>query len=257
MSVFGKTYANAYDSLYGEKDYAGECDMIEALLAHAGLSGAARLLDLGCGTGSHAVPLAQRGHWVSGVDLSEAMLVQARDKASAAGVAAQADFHLGDVRSVRLADREFDAAIMMFAVLGYQQTDDDVHAALRTARAHLTAGAPFIFDVWYGPGVMADKPGSRERVVENGSERIVRRTNAILDEADHLCAVQFDLEVWRQGERTIQAHEEHLMRFFFTDELECFAADSGFSLLTFRDFPNWRNPVSASSWNAVGVLRAV
>ncbi|HVV27180.1 MAG TPA: class I SAM-dependent methyltransferase [Rhizomicrobium sp.] len=257
MSVFGKTYAGAYDSLYGEKDYASECDMIEALMLRPGSSRAAKLLDLGCGTGNHAIPLAQRGHRVSGVDLSEAMLIQARDKASAAGISANTDFYLGDVRDIRLSAGKFDAAIMMFAVLGYQQTDDDVLAALRTARAHITTGAPFIFDVWYGPGVMADKPGPRERIIEQDGERIVRRTDSILDERNHLCTVRFNLEIWRHEKMIDQIREEHRMRFFFPDELEHFAEKSGFSLVTLRNFPAWTEVVSPYAWNTVGVLRAI
>jgi SAM-dependent methyltransferase len=257
VSVFGATYAGAYDTLYGEKDYAAECDMIEALMALTGGAAKSRLIDLGCGTGNHAIPLAQRGFAVTGLDMSAAMLERARQKAAIAGVAGKTDFQLGDVRQALPGVRDFNAAIMMFAVLGYQQTDVDVRAALSAARGYLVPGAPFIFDVWYGPGVVADKPGPRERTVGEDGQRLVRRTNSILDEERHLCAVQFDLEVWRDGVRVEQTHEEHVMRFFFPEELERFAISAGFYLLTLRSFPEWQNPVSGKSWNAVGVLRAV
>ena len=257
MAIFGEQYAQAYDSLYREKNYSRECDMIEALLALDRGGGKARLLDLGCGTGNHAVPLAQRGYAVTGIDLSEDMLVRAREKAAEAGVTAKTAFHHGDVRTVKLVDANFDAALMMFAVLGYQKTDDDVCAALKAARANIVSGAPFIFDVWYGPGVIADKPGPRERVIEKGEERVIRRTNTILDEARHLCIVQFDLEVSRGGVKTGETHEEHVMRFFFPDELERFARECGFSLVTLRSFPDWQQPAVPSSWNTVGLLRAI
>jgi SAM-dependent methyltransferase len=257
MSVFGSTYAGAYDKLYGEKDYASECDMIEALLALDAGGKKTRLLDLGCGTGNHAIPLALRGYDVTGVDLSDGMLSRAQDKAAAAGATGRTAFHHGDVRTVDLAQKGFDAALMMFAVLGYQQTDADVRAALKTVRAHVGTGAPFIFDVWYGPGVVADKPGPRERVIENGTDKIIRRTNALLDEARHLCTVQFDLEMIRDGVPAGKTQEEHVMRFFFPDELEKFAAECGFKLVTLRNFPDWLEPVSVASWNAVGLLQAV
>lgn len=256
MSVFGTTYAGAYDTLYGEKNYFLECDMIEALLGLSSKRGGA-LLDLGCGTGNHAIPLAGRGYAVTGVDLSDAMLVRAREKAALAGVSGGTQFQNGDVRTVRLGEGSYDAVLMMFAVLGYQQNDDDVRAALGTARYHLEAGSAFIFDVWYGPGVIADKPGPRERVVENDEERIVRRTNTDLDEERHLCSVRFDLEIWRAGEKIDEVHEKHVMRFFFPEELQRFAAESGFVLKTLRGFPNWQHPVGETSWNAVGVFQAV
>jgi SAM-dependent methyltransferase len=191
------------------------------------------------------------------VDFSSAMLEHAARKAVDAGVGDRTDFHIGDVRQVLPGAGRFDAAIMMFAVLGYQKTDNDVLSALSAARSYLVPGAPFIFDIWYGPGVIADKPGPRERVIENGAERIIRRTNAILDEAQHLCTVQFDLETWRDGERITETHEEHGMRFFFQDELVDFARQCDFDLVTLRDFPDWNAPVRTSSWNSIGMLRAI
>jgi len=73
--VFGREYASVYDALYRNKDYEGEVDLIERILAEHGASGPRRLLDLGCGTGNHALPLARRGHTVLGVDRSASMLV--------------------------------------------------------------------------------------------------------------------------------------------------------------------------------------
>jgi len=256
LSVFGQTYASAYDHLYDEKDYVGECDMIEALITADGAE-PRRLLDLGCGTGNHAIPLARRGYTVAGVDISEAMLARAREKAAALGAAAKTAFYRGDVRTFRLNAQNFDAALMMFAVLGYQQTDEDVAAALDTARAHLVPGASFVFDVWYGPGVIADKPGPRNRVVEKGADRIMRQTNTEIDESRHLCSVRFDVDVWQNGVQTARTREEHIMRYFFPDELEKFARASGFTLVTLRCFPNWKEPIVSSSWNAVGMLRAI
>jgi SAM-dependent methyltransferase len=257
MSIFGEAYAGAYDQLYGEKDYGKECDMIESLLAPKGAGRKMRLLDLGCGTGNHAIPLAMRGHTVTGIDISDSMLAQARKKANLAGVSEGTEFHCGDIRTFELPDRDFDAAIMMFAVLGYQQSDADVCKALTAARMHVVSGAALVFDVWYGPGVVADKPKPRDRVIENGKEQIVRRTNVILDEQRHLCTVLFDLDVRQGGRETRKAHEEHVMRFFFPDELDRLSRECGFSLETLRDFVAWTDPVKPTSWNAIGVLQAV
>ena len=58
--------------------------MVEELKLEAG----ARLLDMGCGTGRHAVELARRGYQVTGVDISAGMLAQARANAEKAGVIA-------------------------------------------------------------------------------------------------------------------------------------------------------------------------
>ena len=136
--VFGTTYANAYDALYRDKDYSSEVDLIERILAEHGCGGRRRLLDLGCGTGNHAIPLAQRGHTVTGIDISSGMLAQAVDKAKSAKLPAGTAlpvFAEGDLRRLELQQR-FEAVLMMFAVLGYQQQNADLIAALETVKRH-------------------------------------------------------------------------------------------------------------------------
>ncbi|MGD9932216.1 MAG: class I SAM-dependent methyltransferase [Dehalococcoidia bacterium] len=58
---------------------------VEFLLSVLDLPAGAHLLDVGCGTGRHAIALAQRGFRVTGVDLSAGMLLQGVEKARAAG----------------------------------------------------------------------------------------------------------------------------------------------------------------------------
>jgi ubiquinone/menaquinone biosynthesis C-methylase UbiE len=75
-------------------------------------------LDLGCGTGDHALPLAKRGYQVVGVDRSAGMLKSARKKAASGQVDGKPNFYHGDIRSFHV-EQSFDASLMMFAVLGY------------------------------------------------------------------------------------------------------------------------------------------
>jgi SAM-dependent methyltransferase len=258
MTVFGTVYADAYDALYGEKNYAAECDMIESLFAELGANGKiASLADFGCGTGNHVIPLAKRGYRVSGVDLSPGMLEQARAKAVQFGVTERTRFALGNVQTVDVPGAPFDAAIMMFAVLGYQRTDEEVLAALSNVRRHLRPGAPFVFDVWHGPAVLSEKPGAREREVEGPAGKLKRRTRSTLDEARNLCTVHFELERFGGGKSTQTVQEDHVMRYFFPQELDQFAVRAGFEPVALRDFNDYRKAATGASWNVVGVFRAI
>ncbi len=256
---FTVPYAAAYDALYREKDYAAECDLLEAAFERHGRAPVERVLDLGCGTGNHALPLAERGYRVTGVDRSAAMLESARAKAAtldSAKLAAPPSFTPGDVRTADLGAR-FDAALLMFAVLGYQLENADVQKALATARRHLEPGGLLIFDVWYGPAVLAERPGERVKVVdlENG-ERLIRATDGQLDSARHLCAVTYRL--FRLAERGFEeTRETHRMRFFFPQELRLFLEWAGFETLSITAFPSLDEPCSERSWNALVVAAAV
>ncbi len=164
---FGPSYASVYDTLYGEKDYEAECDLIEEAGRRFGARPIHRILDLGCGTGGHALPLTRRGYAVVGVDRSEEMLAEARRKAALAGL--ETRFMRGDLRTVRVGER-FDLVAMMFAVLGYQLSDDDV-AALYPFAEHgggelaqfidpreAAAGSDVLYtDVWTSMGQEAER----------------------------------------------------------------------------------------------------
>jgi len=253
--VFGQSYADVYDTIYRSKNYEAEVDLIELILIRHGLEGPRRLLDLGCGTGSHALPLAQRGHTVVGIDRSPSMLAQARAKASAAQPPCFVDFEEGDIRQLDLGQR-FDAALMMFTVLGYQVEDADLMAALATVRRHLKPGGLFIFDVWNGPAVLADRPGEREVSVGDGSTRITRKTRPMLDIPRHLCHVSFDLERIDANSRSEQWQEVHVVRYYFSEELKGALSQNQLDLLDLRSFSDDEALADERAWNVIGVARA-
>jgi len=73
-------YARFYDTYYAIKNYEAECDFVLGVAKPYRDTAIRRILDLGCGTGGHAFPLARKGLYVVGVDLSETMLNTARSK---------------------------------------------------------------------------------------------------------------------------------------------------------------------------------
>ncbi len=156
--VFGSVYASIYDDLYNDKDYNAECNLIQRIFEQYGSNHIKTILDLGCGTGNHALPLAEQGFEVTGVDCSQEMINKAQSKNT------PCTFYLGDIRQFN-ANRKSDAVLMMFAVLGYQLENADVLAALKTARCHLNPGGLLIFDVWYGPAVLAQRPTDKVKII--------------------------------------------------------------------------------------------
>ena len=73
MKAFGN-YSRYYNLLYKDKDYKGEAGFIHDLIQKYS-PGAKSILDLGCGTGRHDALLAEKGYVITGVDMSEEMLL--------------------------------------------------------------------------------------------------------------------------------------------------------------------------------------
>jgi len=97
-----------------------------------GLRRGARVLDLGCGIGRHAAPLAQLGLDVTGLDLTAAYLQRARAQARRAGVKVR--FLLGDMRQLAFKE-EFDAVINLFTSFGYYDDETNRHIFIGIAGA--------------------------------------------------------------------------------------------------------------------------
>jgi SAM-dependent methyltransferase len=254
MKVFGVTYANQYDELVVDKDYRQECDLIEQVFERFGNGKIRTIVDFGCGTGNHSIPLAQRSYQITGVDVSADMLNVARLKSKDLGN--RVTWLEGDVRNVE-AGGPFDAGLFMFAVLGYQLSNEDMMATLNNARRHIRPGGLLAFDVWYGPAVLSMKPSDRVKILPVVGGKVIRVVNSQLDPRHHSCTVRYHL--WRIIGDQVEAESEesHVVRYFFPMELELMLNQSGFELESLTGFPTLDKPADETTWNVIGVARAV
>lgn len=265
MSVFKKDYAEAYDSLYQSKDYEKECDFIEAVFKKFG-SNVKTILDLGCGTGGHALILSRRGYNVTGVDLSQEMVDIGIRKAEKEKQSIE--FIQGDISDIDL-HRKFDAVISMFAVMGYQTTNSALAGACRTAENHLLSDGIFLFDCWYGPAVLTERPGFRIKEIMSGDRpavegkqslspderKIIRFTEPVVDTLSHIVETRF--KVWNvEGDRIVsETNESHFMRYLFPQEIRYFLEVAGFRNIEFCPFLEPERPLTEHDWNMTVIAR--
>jgi SAM-dependent methyltransferase len=254
--IFGSGYAEAYDLIYSDKDYLSECALVERIFETQSHLPIKSVIDFGCGTGNHAIPLAARGYSVVGVDLHEEMLQQARKKLQKHAPDANVQFVQGDLRNVDL-NKKFDAALILFAVLGYQNSNQEVLSALKSVRRHLNSGGLTLFDVWYGPAVLINKPSHRLKVIPTPEGQILRFASGELNTSTHLCKVRYHLWKIENGRVAAEINEEHSMRYFFYQELALFLHQSGLELIRLGGFPQFDHDPDETTWNVMGVARAI
>ena len=194
MSVFG-AYSHYYDLLYEDKNYSKEVEFVSAIIRrHA--PDARTVLDLGCGTGFHACAFAREGYLVTGLDRSADMLAKARERRTQAGAngSVHVDFQQGDIRDFKLTAR-FDVVVALFHVISYLPANADLEATFARIREHLQPGGLLIFDHWYGPAVLTDRPAPRIKTFENDEVKIVRIATPALLVNDNLVDVRYDLTI--------------------------------------------------------------
>jgi SAM-dependent methyltransferase len=188
MSVFDKYYAQFYDMLYKDKDYESESNYIISLIKKYNPE-AKSILDLGCGTGRHAELFSNKGFIVLGVDQSKYMLNEAMNRKNN-----NLDFIEGDIRFLKL-DKKFDVVTALFHVLSYQITNKDVESLIRTAYNHLNKNGLFIFDFWYGPAVIIQKPEVRIKELENDNIKFIRIAKPMIDFSRNVVKVCYKIFV--------------------------------------------------------------
>lgn len=249
MEVF-EDYAYYYNAFYENKDYKKEAMQIKCLLDDHGMTGN-RILNMGCGTGRHDIRLTQMGYQCSGIDISPAMIDIARQNARGMEI----DFTVADVRNYRTA-RRYDAVISLFHVMSYQNSNTDIINAFVSAREALDPGGVFIFDVWYGPGVLSDKPCVRVREVEDEENRIVRIARPIMHDKENLVDVCYEVLIINKRSNVVKMiNEVHHMRYFFRPELEMLLVNAGFDLIDNLDCRTMQE-TDYDSWTSYFIARA-
>jgi ubiquinone/menaquinone biosynthesis C-methylase UbiE len=135
-----QNYAENYDREPYTKGTTGEVDFIEQEIH---FNRDLKILDIGCGTGRHAIELAKRGYTVTGIDLSDAQVIRAREKAVMENV--KVNFQQADARILPFSD-EYDLAIMICeGGFSLMETDEMNYAILKSAYTALKTNGKLIF----------------------------------------------------------------------------------------------------------------
>ena len=136
---FGERAASVYDKSAADMfDPAVLTPVVQMLAELAGQGGA---LEFGIGTGRIALPLAERGVRVAGIDNSEAMVARLRAKPGGEDI----EVTFGDFARTRVGG-EFSLVYLVFNTIFNLVTQDDQVACFQNAAAHLRSGGRFVIE---------------------------------------------------------------------------------------------------------------
>ncbi|GAC1358635.1 MAG: class I SAM-dependent methyltransferase [Ktedonobacteraceae bacterium] len=140
ITFFGEDYLRLYSPFLPPQKTAREVKDIVSLL---NLPVGSSILDLCCGYGRHAIPLAMQGYLMTGLDLSAVFLQQARTTAGQQGV--EIRWLQSDMRTIPFVS-EFDAIINIFTSFGYLQNEAEDQIVLQQVQKALKPGGSFLLE---------------------------------------------------------------------------------------------------------------
>jgi SAM-dependent methyltransferase len=136
-------WEEGYRFMFSDEAFRTATAEVDQILALTGIR-EGRVVDVGCGPGRHAVPLALKGFEVTGVDASPFLLGRAQEYAARSKVAA--DFVRADMRAFRRPDT-FGLAISMFSSFGYFDDREEDTQVMTNVHESLQPGGVALVDV--------------------------------------------------------------------------------------------------------------
>jgi ubiquinone/menaquinone biosynthesis C-methylase UbiE len=215
------------------------------------------VIELGVGTGRIAIPTAQAGQHVIGVDLSTAMLNEARRRAAEAGVADRIAFAEADMRAF-VAEAPVNLVTIPYRSFLHMQTTDDQLTCLRNVNRSLVSGGHLILNMFVpDPAFIAGQDRKRNLHTEFTDERGRRCevwVTPIYEMTTQKVTIRATVDAY-EGERLADTTEnEMVVRMVYRFEMEHLLSRAGFEVESlFGDFDE--RPLEEGSSEMIWVAR--
>lgn len=227
-------FAYVYDRLMEEVDYLQWITHIESVFERAGIT-PKKLVELACGTGNITIPLAKRGYQMMGIDISEDMLMVAREKSLDQG----ADVLLiqQDICQLELAGA-YEAILCLCDGVNYILDTEGLLGAFQSIYRHLSPGGVFLFDI--SSSYKLREILGNHTFGENQGDLCYLWEN-YFDESQRV--IDMNLTFFIQENKLFRKFEElHRQRAYEIQELESLLRISGFEKIQYYDGFSWNRP---------------
>ncbi|ADI38520.1 putative methyltransferase [Waddlia chondrophila 2032/99] len=226
---FKKWFNEDYLKLYSHRTMGEASKQVDFIRRSAGCSGSKTVLDLACGTGRHSIAFGLKGHQVTGIDLSEALIAKARKRALEYEEL-NVSFLVADLFSLPDIGR-FDLVANLFTSFGYFSDDQKNSQVFFVVRERLKDDGRFFLDFLH-PYSVKQNLVEEESLLVDGEEVEVKRF--IKDDC-----------VYKQIQFPGRAYEERV-KLYDRDVIEQMLSNAGLSVV------NVWNDYLGNSWKKEG-----
>ena len=230
-----ESLASIYDILMDDVNYEQWAEYLHTQLQKYHCPGN-QLLDLGCGTGNVTIPLAQKGYHITAVDLSEEMLVQAREKTmqlEQSGAPVEIDWQQQDMTMLDLYDEEdnfllFDGVVATFDAFNYITEPEALQFLLQDLADHMQDDGVLIFDM-QTPYKLREYLGNNIYTLHRPDVEYMWENH--FDEEEQICQMDITFFLRQENGLYSKVTETHTERVYEPELLQLWLNLAGFDVL--------------------------
>ena len=255
MTSYSGRHAELYDLFYAEKPYAAEAAFVDQCLNTYSVGPANRLLEIACGTGTHAFHLEKPERTIVATDYSEAMLSRAKQKA--AEKHSRVEFQLQDMTDLAVSTEMFDSVICLFDAIGYVRTNEALAKTFHGVHKHLRPNGLFIFEFWHAAAMLRHYDPVRVRRWKTDQSLVLRISETTLDAAHQLSSVAYSIYELNDDGTYSTLKETQVNRYFLLQEMAAWLSSTGFEPVKwFAGFTD-DETITDETWHIVAVARRI
>ena len=253
MASYSGRHAELYDLFYADKPYAAEAAFVDKCLSKYSIGPAARVLEIACGTGTHAFHFEKSGRQIVATDYSEGMLQRAKQKAAEKSSAVE--FQLQDMTQLEVRGAPFDAVICLFDAIGYVQTNEALTKVFAGVHKHLRPDGLLVFEFWHAAAMLRHYDPVRVRRWKTDDSTVLRISETALDVANQLSRVTYSIYELNDNGTYSDLTETHVNRYFLLQEMAAWLTWSGFAPVKWFAGFTEDETITDETWHIVAVAR--
>jgi len=247
-----ENYSKYYDLFYRDKNYEKEVTYIVKLIERYANKKPHLILELGCGSGSHANFFSKQEFEIFGIERSPEMVKQAEEKKIK-------NFYpiCADIENFELENKQFEVVTSLFHVISYLTDNVKLLSTFHNVNKHLVHGGIFIFDVWYTPAVHNLKPKTAIKRITSNKIKIIRIGETVIQPNENIVNVNYEILVNDEGKNlNLSFNEIHPMRHFSIPEIDLLAKMTNFEIIHSEEFCTGNAP-SENTWGVCFLLKKI
>lgn len=246
INSFSK-YAKYYDKIYLDKNYKAEAQYISKILKKKKLK-ILEILEIGCGSGGHAIQLHKLGYKLTGVDSSSKMIALAKKKNK------NIIFLKKDGRCFRTR-KKFDVVILLFHVINFFKSKKDLEKFFVNSFYNLKRNGIIIFDFINLNALKQYPPIKKDKFINLKKDQfLIRKTFPNFNNAKKIFTIKFNIMIYKYKSLVEQFLEIHKLRIHSEKEFKK-SYENYFTLIKIYKWMTFVNLKRKIDWNGTLILK--